>query len=170
MRYAKYYGYIIGVILESAARKYRDYVFDKGDSSGYCRGDEGVGLLKVEVKLGSCSSTVFEREAVKLADSPFRSPRLVILTLSNFSTSRTRSRGKPSQGTRCQDSPEIYRLLLGLVRSRRWTSLHCGSPTFHCACAIVERRENMTGPSPKAPPSLFGVSLALPDITPDITQ
>ena len=39
-------------------------------------GDEGVGLLKVEVKLGSCSSTVFEREAVKLADSP-QSPRLV---------------------------------------------------------------------------------------------
>ena len=30
----------------------------------------------------SCSSTVFEREAVKLADSPFRSPRLVSLALS----------------------------------------------------------------------------------------
>ena len=44
--------------------------------------DEGVGLLKVEVKLGSCSSTVFEQEAVKLADSPFRSPRLVSLALS----------------------------------------------------------------------------------------
>ena len=29
---------IIGVILEPAARKYRDYmyVFDKGESSGYC--------------------------------------------------------------------------------------------------------------------------------------
>ena len=26
----------VGVILEPAARKYRDYVFDKGDSSGYC--------------------------------------------------------------------------------------------------------------------------------------
>ena len=70
MRYAKYYGaYIIGVILELAARKYRDYVFDKGNSSGYYGGDEGVGLLKVEVKLGSCSSTGFERKAVKLADS-----------------------------------------------------------------------------------------------------
>ena len=29
-------GYIMGVILEPAARKYRDCVFDKGDSSGYC--------------------------------------------------------------------------------------------------------------------------------------
>ena len=38
--------------------------------------------IEVEVKLGSCSSTVFEREAVKLADSPFRSPRLVSLALS----------------------------------------------------------------------------------------
>ena len=102
----------------------------------------------------SCSSTVFEREAVKLADSPFRSPSesLALITLSNFSMSRTRSRGKPSQGTRCLESLEISRLLLGLVRSRRWTSFDYGSPTFHCACAIVERRENMTEPSTKAPP------------------
>ena len=97
------------------------------------------------------------QDRVVAADNPFRSPRLVslglsagsslprlYLTLSNFSTSRTRSRGKPSQGTRCQDSPEISRLLLDLVRYRRWTSLDYGSPTFHCACAIVERRENMT--------------------------
>ena len=35
-----------------------------------------------KVKLGSCSSTVFEREALKLADSTFRSPRLVSLALS----------------------------------------------------------------------------------------
>ena len=34
-----------------------------------------------KVKLGSCSSTVFEREAVKLADSPFRSLRFVSLAL-----------------------------------------------------------------------------------------
>ena len=40
--------------VELAARRHKDNFFDKGN---------GVGLLRVEVKPETCSSTVFEREA-----------------------------------------------------------------------------------------------------------
>ena len=40
--------------VELAARRHKNNFFDKGD---------GVGLLRVEAELGTCSSRVFEREA-----------------------------------------------------------------------------------------------------------
>ena len=38
---------IICVILEPAARKYRDYVFDKGDSSGFVEATRALGYSKL---------------------------------------------------------------------------------------------------------------------------
>ena len=102
---------MISVILhvEPAARRHRDDVFDKGD---------GVGLLELRPNQERVV-VQFLSGKLEATDSPFRSPRLVSLALSACSSLRRFHehtelyRGEPWQGTRCQRSPEISRLLLG---------------------------------------------------------